>query len=282
MRACELLVVAAVVSGCYLPEEIADGGDAGSIVVEVDGGGAGVGLPCDVEALVAGNCRGCHRSMGSAPMPLLSLAHFTAASPSNASVTVGAQSVTRMKSTSAPMPPSGPLAATQVQLLETWVTAGMPAGSCGTGDAGVDPFDVPPQCTSNTTWTRGNSGSARMNPGRACISCHTAENEGEEEAPEGVGGTVYPTAHEPNLCNGLPGGATVVLRGADGREFSLPVNDVGNFHMFANAALVRPYTARVDFQGRTRRMSTPQLSGDCNSCHTQDGANGAPGRILAP
>jgi predicted CXXCH cytochrome family protein len=25
-----------------------------------------------------------------------------------------------------------------------------------------------------------------------------------------------------------------------------------------------------------------QTTGDCNSCHTQSGANGAPGRILLP
>ena len=188
-----------------------------------------------------------------------------------------------MKSTTAPMPPSGPLSAAQVQVLEAWVNAGMPEGTCGVGDAGVDPFAVPPTCTSNVTWTGGDDGSARMNPGRACISCHLDENDpGNEEAPEGVAGTVYPTAHEPNLCNGLPGGATVVLRGTDGREFSLAVNDVGNFHMFRNPALLRPYTARVEYQGRTRRMSTPQMSGDCNSCHTQAGTNGAPGRILAP
>jgi hypothetical protein len=29
-------------------------------------------------------------------------------------------------------------------------------------------------------------------------------------------------------------------------------------------------------------MSGAQMTGDCNSCHTQDGWNGAPGRIVAP
>lgn len=282
MRAWLCIVV--LVAGCYLPEETADSGVVDGGAPMADGGGlTGDGLPCDVDQLVADNCRSCHRVNGSAPMPLVSRVHFTAATPSNASTSVGSQSVTRMKSATAPMPPSGQLSAAQIQVLDAWVTAGMPEGTCGTGDAGVDPFEVPPQCTSNTTWTRGNSGSSRMNPGRACLSCHAQENDpGDEEAPEGIGGTLYPTAHEPDLCNGLPGAATVVLTGSDGREFRLSVNDVGNFHMYRNNALLRPYTARVEFAGRTRRMSTPQMSGDCNSCHTQAGTNGAPGRILAP
>jgi predicted CXXCH cytochrome family protein len=29
-------------------------------------------------------------------------------------------------------------------------------------------------------------------------------------------------------------------------------------------------------------MTTPQTNGDCNSCHTPDGASNAPGRIIAP
>jgi len=29
-------------------------------------------------------------------------------------------------------------------------------------------------------------------------------------------------------------------------------------------------------------MTAPQTSGDCNGCHTQTGANGAPGRITLP
>jgi hypothetical protein len=29
-------------------------------------------------------------------------------------------------------------------------------------------------------------------------------------------------------------------------------------------------------------MPVKQTSGDCNSCHTVNGANGAPGRIMAP
>ena len=43
-----------------------------------------------------------------------------------------------------------------------------------------------------------------------------------------------------------------------------------------------PFTAKVTHQGRERAMTTTQTSGDCNGCHTQAGANGAPGRITLP
>jgi hypothetical protein len=38
----------------------------------------------------------------------------------------------------------------------------------------------------------------------------------------------------------------------------------------------------VRYQGRERRMFSSAPTGDCNSCHTQTGRNGAPGRIVLP
>ncbi|MCA3012104.1 MAG: hypothetical protein INH41_06830 [Myxococcaceae bacterium] len=260
--------------------------DAGAPVVDAGASAAG-DLPCDVEAVIATSCRGCHgaRPVAGAPMPLVSRAHFLAPAPSSAGQSTGAMAVRRMKDAAAPMPVAGLLNPTQVAVVEAWVQAGMPPGQCGAADAGAgDPFSTPVQCTSGTTWTRGNRGSPLMNPGRACLSCHARVNadKGEAETPDGIGGTVYPSAHEPDLCNGLPGGAVVVVRGANGVEFRLPVNAAGNFFMYDTATLRRPFTARVEFQGRVRRMQTPQQSGDCNGCHTEAGAQGAPGRVLAP
>ena len=46
---------------------------------------------------------------------------------------------------------------------------------------------------------------------------------------------------------------------------------------------VLPYAAEVHFQGRVRRMERFETTtGDCNTCHTQDGAMNAPGRIVVP
>ncbi|HJX65368.1 MAG TPA: hypothetical protein VJ860_15605 [Polyangia bacterium] len=44
-----------------------------------------------------------------------------------------------------------------------------------------------------------------------------------------------------------------------------------------------PYTAKVvNGSGIERVMVSTASSGDCNGCHTQTGANGAPGRITLP
>ena len=136
-------------------------------------------------------------------------------------------------------------------------------------------------CTSKTMWTNGQN--SNMRPGEACISCHATTS----EAPTYViAGTVYPTAHEPVDCNGSNsnangGPATVIITDAQGADHTIPVNSVGNF-MLAGAAIPLPYKARVQIGTATKTMVTPQTNGDCNSCHTATGANGAPGRIMLP
>jgi hypothetical protein len=152
------------------------------------------------------------------------------------------------------------------------------AGGAGTGGAGGDPLTAAATCTSKTMWTSGNRGSSDMNPGKACITCHSTMN-----GPSlTIGGTVYPTGHEPDLCNGANGsnGARVVITGADGKVQTLTPGTSGNFNSRTTVAL--PFKAKVTYMGRERAMVTPQSTGDCNSCHTQNGANGAPGRIVLP
>ncbi len=63
-------------------------------------------------------------------------------------------------------------------------------------------------------------------------------------------------------------------------------NNAGNF-IIENSALCSqasclPYRVRLTLDGRTREMLTPQTDGDCMSCHTAVGRDGAPGRIVAP
>jgi hypothetical protein len=152
-------------------------------------------------------------------------------------------------------------------------------GTTGTGGGtGGDPFSVAPKCTSGTMWTQANRGSSDMNPGRACIACHSTMN-----GPAlTIAGTVYPTAHEPDLCNGANGsnGARVVITGADGQTLTLTPGTSGNFN--SRTAVKTPFKAKVTYMGRERAMAATQTSGDCNSCHTQNGTNSAPGRILLP
>lgn len=151
---------------------------------------------------------------------------------------------------------------------------------CADEDAGTDPFGGPTLCTSGTTWTRGDLGAASMHPGAACITCHDQSN----QAPSfTIAGTVFPTAHEPDDCNGASGttsGAQIVITDANGKVTTIAVNSVGNFYAQASVAL--PFRAKVVVGTRQRAMFGSQKSGDCNACHTEKGANSAPGRIVLP
>jgi hypothetical protein len=149
-------------------------------------------------------------------------------------------------------------------------------------DAGPE-FNVPPQCTSNTYWTSGDTGSANMHPGLACRKCHVLGGSASKKTFD-IGGTLYPTAHEPDDCNGI-GNATIVITDANGATHSLSVNAVGNFSnddLFGIAPIPKPYKAKVVVGGKERPMITPQTDGDCNNCHTQNGTQSAPGRLIVP
>ena len=52
--------------------------------------------------------------------------------------------------------------------------------------------------------------------------------------------------------------------------------------MIPTRFVLPPYTAKVLFGGRVREMIERQTDGDCNGCHTEDGAKDAPGRIVLP
>ncbi|PCC68559.1 hypothetical protein [Nannocystis exedens] len=152
-----------------------------------------------------------------------------------------------------------------------------------TGAPPDNPFDDPPQCSSRQYWEEEeDEGDPRMNPGEACITCHFSQNDAPDFA---IAGTVYPTAHEPDDCfSAAPAtDAEVVITDAMNQVFVLPVNPAGNFFLEEEEATpVFPFAAKVVLGDEERAMATPQSVGDCNSCHTQAGANGAPGRILVP
>ena len=249
------------------------------------GTGAATGLPCDVQQLLENRCIGCH--LGPSPAPLLTYDDLLKPS-SETSKTLAQKSVERMKSVGSPMPPAPAVAptASEIATFEQWVTAGTPKGTACTpppGDAGADagstggnPYNTPTVCTTNTTWKNGNEGSSSMRPGGACITCHTMRG-GPAYV---VAGTVYPTAHEPNDCNGKGAGLTVVVTDKNGAVTNIAVNAVGNFSSRANIAA--PFHVKVTNGTKERVMAGALTAGDCNSCHTLAGVNGAPGRVMAP
>ena len=248
----------------------------GDVNVPPDGGTVPGDLPCDVATLLAAHCTSCHGTPpgSNAPMPLDSHAALTAMSTSFSGQTYAQRSLVRMQDSASPMPPGTGVTvpAADIAAFASWVNAGTPTGTC----APTDVFSGPPRCTSNGFWTGGNG--SQMHPGVACISCHDS-GEGPSFA---VAGTVYPTGHEPDDCNGSgASGATVTVTDRNGAARTFTVNGAGNFS--GNAGIgwpAFPITATVSFHGRTRSMGTAVPSGDCNLCHSQNGT--AVGQIAAP
>jgi mono/diheme cytochrome c family protein len=115
-----------------------------------------------------------------------------------------------------------------------------------------------------------------MHPGGACISCHQLEGEGPTLS---IAGTVFASDHEKTDCFGASG-AQISITDATGASVTLDVNESGNF--MHKGAVAFPVQAKVTAGGKTRDMVSPVPNGDCNGCHNEAGANGAPGRILLP
>jgi hypothetical protein len=280
----------------------ASGGGAGSGLVAGTGGATGapeagnggtggsvttinLGLPCDIANILSTHCQQCHSNppIAGAPMALMTYGDLVAPARSDPTKSAGAMALSRMQDATRPMPPAPatPVTAGEIASMQTWVSAGLPPGSCAdagapASDAG-NPFGSPPVCTSGRI-AAGPEGPT-MNPGQACIACHATN-----EAPDFiVAGTVYPTAHEPNNCVSTApsaANATVVIVDANNRTFTLPVNAAGSF--YSSTAIAKPFHAKVVVGTSERSMLATQTSGDCNGCHTQNGANSAPGRILLP
>ncbi len=265
--------------GCYADNGATSGDDAGT----PDTSGTS-GLPCDVSTVLLNNCQMCHAATptAGAPIPLVTRDDLMATSSVDSSQTVAERAVVRMTASSAPMPPlpMAGVAQSDIDTINNWIQAGYPAGTCATSDPGPTPFDTASTCTSGKTWN-GFSGQT-MAPGRTCVGCHGPGMT--------AGGTVYPTAHEPDDCIGAGSaagisGVYITITDANNNKTVMGVNSSGNFYTTKSIAM--PYTARVTYQGRERDMVTPQTSGDCDGCHTESGTNtgqgvNAPGRIMLP
>jgi hypothetical protein len=132
------------------------------------------------------------------------------------------------------------------------------------------------QCSSGEAWTGGDEESPFMKPGGDCIGCHALENEGPAFT---IAGTVMGALDDVEDCFGVEG-AIVRITDADGQILELTTNRAGNF--YTSAPFTAPFNAEVELGGAISQMVTPQTDGNCASCHTEVGANSAPGRILAP
>jgi hypothetical protein len=260
------------------------GGGAGGGGGTTNSGGF-AGLSCDVANVLVQKCTSCHGTplTGGATFPLLSRADLIAPSPTFTGTTIGARSLVRMQSATGPMPPlpNAGCTAAQIATFQTWVGAGMPLESCANApDAGTNNTGPQPTtCASNSFYTGGQN--ASMEPGKACRACHAQGGEGPMDQ---FMGTVFPGLHEKNRCNAMPptGAVVEILDTAGAVQLTLAIRSPsGNFESGWSTAPT-PYRARVRIGTRTIEMQTPQTNGDCNVCHTEQGALNAPGRIVFP
>jgi hypothetical protein len=248
------------------------------------GTGLGTGLPCDVQAVIENRCIRCHDGSG-APPALLDYGQLVAMSTKDPRKTRVVVAVELMKSNAMPPRPAVQPAPDEIASFEEWINAGTPRNPNACTDRPPNTAPAPPDagtCTSNVMWTMGDQPSPLMHPGRACNACHQVSGGPNLR----FAGTVFPAAHDVDDCNGKGPPPTITISVTDARDrvFTMTANQVGNF--FYEQGMGQPPRApfRVVLSDgtKTRAMSGSVTSGDCNSCHTVSGANGAPGRILAP
>lgn len=158
------------------------------------------------------------------------------------------------------------------------------AGACVSGEA-MDEGETgedgatDQQCLSGVSWVGGETETPRMHPGRDCLGCHADVGEAQEVI---LAGTVYEGPNQIDDCYGVEG-VTVQITDSTNKVIELTSNSTGNFVLFSESgSITPPYSAKLIYEGRERPMAAMQTELSCNSCHTETGANGAPGRILAP
>jgi mono/diheme cytochrome c family protein len=259
--------------------------------------GADSGLPCEISAILTDHCLVCHGTtpMGGAVGTMLTYAELAAPSQEQASTSVAALALSKMKSTTAPMPPKGSpaLTAAEIASWEAWVDGGLKPGTCGGIDGGPPDttFDGTSTCL-GTKLALTCHESVDMNPGMPCIGCHTNPSKygcGDTGPFLAIAGTVFALGHVPDDCRPTTAQAAdltqaqVIITDANGVEHPLKPTKVGNFSSTKNGPkLATPYTARVVYMGKTRVMASSQTSGDCNACHTDKGTTTVPGGPVAP
>jgi hypothetical protein len=270
-------------------------------------------LPSGVQAMLSSECSACHGPTPLSGLPsLVTYANLTAPSRTDPTKTNAALALARIQSATTPMPPApaSHVSAADTSALQAFVMQGYPKQSCPSGSAGAESGGatfggaanggagaggaanggagaggaanggagaggsgmITQVCTSKKTWTNGNG--TDMRPGNDCTGCHSNFV---------VAGTVYPTLDEPNNCDGTgAGGIKVLITGADNVTLTLtPSATSGNF--YSSSSVKTPYSVKLtNSAGASRSMVAHQTAGNCNSCHTPTGANGAPGRITAP
>ncbi len=154
------------------------------------------------------------------------------------------------------------------------LSSGMALFSCGEVDLNAVP-SAKALCESSTEDLR--QPSARMLPGRRCLSCHAPGGQASRLLWT-LGGTVYSSPSSDCNINGVDGALVELLDASGTVVTSLLTNRSGNFFT-ADSIGSQPLRARVRLPGKPpREMQQLQLPPiDCAACHYPGGPAG--GRI---
>jgi hypothetical protein len=225
-----------------------------------------------VATYLAAKCTSCH---GDPPIPsalagLVTVADLKATSKEDPTKNEAELSVARMKNAASPMPPGALPSASDVAILEDWINAGYPTGSCGgpgAGDGGAAPPPPPPPSSvfDGAPAFAARTGPSAHNAGKDCMSCHRT---GGGDAPRfSFGGTLYDGSGK------AVAGAEVRVVDTSGKGTSVYTSNTGTF--YSGAAFAAPAHVGV----RTAKASADMLSalqatngGACSSCHCTGGS----------
>jgi hypothetical protein len=206
-----------------------------------------------------------------------------------AHVVAGAIACSSSSVPSTPGPTPGPTASADAGAPDAEPLADASAPEDAASDASPAPSCLEPgfQPPDEDAGGQPGGGAAGMMPGADCGGCHGAQF--------AAAGSVFFSLHAPKGCDewgadgpGADAGASlrVVLTDAKGTVTEIPVQG-GWFELFADGdpdagALVPPFGVVLDDGVKKRAMTMKAPHGDCNACHTAEGTNGAPGRIVVP
>jgi hypothetical protein len=217
-----------------------------------------------VQAIFGGSCTACHASppINGSLSPLVTLSDLLAVSKEDPTKNEAQLSLSRMESTSSPMPPGGGATSTETAALQTWISANYTSASCADVGAATPPPSTPP-APANDVFTGAPAFSSIVagsthNAGKDCMGgCH---NHGFTFA-----GTVT------NGAGAGVAGAEVRLVDANGKAISVYTGSNGNFH--SSTAWTGPAKIGVRNAAATAIMATALVAanGGCNGCHATGG-----------
>ncbi len=243
------------------------GGGDGS-TTRSDGGGSpppqGAGIPCDVAAVLAAKCVGCHSDppVNGSLSGLVTLADLMATAKEDTTKNEAQLSLIRMQNAANPMPPASlanPATASEIAALSNWITGGY-KGSCGgpTSDGGAPP-PPPPNVFTGAPAFVAQIAAGTHNAAQNCMGgCHNHGFTFAGTLTDGVG-------------NGVAG-AEVRLVDANGTAISVHTGPEGNFH--SSTPFVAPAHVGARNATKTALMVTSltAANGGCNGCHKTGGA----------